>query len=122
MRTALVRLLDGTSFVAVCRMLFRPSKLNRWIDQYMVAKSSVYPTAASSHYDWLKIFADMCDKEIVDIDATDIANFQRRIDAMYTTTYSRLAAMRALSCFFRFYRARGFRFLPTIKSHLIVRR
>jgi len=98
-------------------MFYKKAKLQRFLDEYIKEKRRVYPSAVEAHSEYLIHFVEQCDKELYDLRMDDISDFQRFVQDRYTTRYHQAAAMKAVSCFLRYYRHRGHKYLPTIQSN-----
>ena len=99
----------------------KESKMERWVNGYLEARDLRYPLAADRDREWLLMFAEMFNKEIVDITREDVIEFQKFVEGAYGHPIYRRDAITAVSNLIRYFRARGHRYLPQRLSYPLTR-
>lgn len=95
-------------------LIYGKPKLQKWVDRYKDEKSRRNRLAAETHYEHLLIFAKTTNREIYDLTMSDIDEYRKVVNGIYSTRYHRDQAMTSLRCFLRFYRARGHHYLMSL--------
>lgn len=91
-------------------------RLKKWVEAYMGERGGRYHRSINTSEYWLVVFVDLCkNTEIGDLTEKSVKDFMDYVSLHYKHSYwQKKIAFRAIVSFFRFWRGRGHKYLPSI--------